>query len=439
MNKNTLQTIAKALLLALVLGLIFWLGKRLQSFDWDENQSSPKCTEPFGVALYDSIVGEALGQKVVQSYGLPKKVKHNESAFLIGSTAYGYWLDKEESTTYKNLAKKGAVVVILIDTEDSYVLAAEAKTAKADTVAVADTFAIDGESVVARKQENDSILGSDIKSVDYHSVTAYKNATAAEVQTYDRTVTFGNGQKTKLRSFLCQKSIEYYDKSYKPICVASDTLTTACLREYPNGGKLIVTTMPLVFTNYSVMDSDARILSEYMSSFFKGRKLYRLYEEKDKNIMMEEEDGDFKYIMSQPPLKWAFYIILGLLVVYMVFNSRRRMKAIPVHKIDEDTTLQFAKVLGTFYYHQDNHVPFLMKKYDKLKSTLQSRYGWDVEKMEASDLINRLYVITGIKKERIAKLFILIREYGQDAHVISAKKDIIEYIEIIKEIEKNLD
>ena len=42
-------------------------------------------------------------------------------------------------------------------------------------------------------------------------------------------------------------------------------------------------------------------------------------------------------------------------------------------------------------------------------------------------------------KERIAKLFILIREYGQDAHVISAKKDIIEYIEIIKEIEKNLD
>lgn len=433
MNKNTLQTIAKALLLALVLALIFWLGKRIQRFDWDENQSSPKCTEPFGVALYDSIVGEALGQKVVQSYGLPKKVKHSESAFLIGSTAYGYWLDKDECDTYRNLAKKGAVVVILIDTYS------DIDDVVADTVAVADTLAVDTASVAVRKQKNDSILGVDISSVDYHSVTAYKDATAAEVQTYDRTVIFGNGQKTKLRSFLCQKSIEYYDKSYKPICVASDALTTACLREYHNGGKLIVTTMPLVFTNYGVMDSDARKLSEYMSSFFKGRKLYRLYEEKDKNTMMEEEDGDFKYIMSQPPLKWAFYIILGLLVVYMVFNSRRRMKAIPVHKIDEDTTLQFAKVLGTFYYHQDNHVPFLMKKYDKLKSTLQSRYGWDVEKMEASDLINRLYVITGIRKERIAKLFILIREYSQDARTISAKKDIIEYIEIIKEIEKNLD
>ena len=80
-----------------------------------------------------------------------------------------------------------------------------------------------------------------------------------------------------------------------------------------------------------------------------------------------------------------------------------------------------------------------MKKYDKLKSTLQSRYGWDVDKMEASDLINRIYVITGIRKDRIAKLFILIREYSQDARTISAKKDIIEYIEIIKEIEKNLD
>lgn len=433
MNKNTLQTIAKALLLALVLALIFWLGKRIQRFDWDENQSSPKCTEPFGVALYDSIVGEALGQKVVQSYGLPKKVKHNESAFLIGSTAYGYWLDKEEEATYKNLAKKGAVVVLFVGVDCDIVVA------EADSAAVVDTLAVDADSAAVREQENDSILGVDISSVDYHSVTDYKDATAAEVQTYDRTVTFGNGQKTKLRSFLCKKSIEYYDKCYKPICVVSDTLTTACLREYPNGGKLIVTTMPLVFTNYGVMDSDARKLSEYMSSFFKGRKLYRLYEEKGKNTMMEEEDGDFKYIMSQPPLKWAFYIILGLLFIYMVFNSRRRMKAIPVHKIDEDTTLQFAKVLGTFYYHQDNHVPFLMKKYDKLKSTLQSRYGWDVDKMEASDLINRLYVITGIRKDRIAKLFILIREYSQDARTISAKKDIIEYIEIIKEIEKNLD
>ncbi len=435
MNKNTLQTIAKALLLALVLALIFWLGKRIQRFDWDENQSSPKCTEPFGVALYDSIVGEALGQKVVQSYGLPKKVKHNESAFLIGKNAYGYWLDKDECDTYRNLAKKGAVVVLFVGVDCDIVVA------EADSAAVVDTLAVDADSAAVCEQENDSILGVDIRSVDYHSVTAYKDATAAEVQTYDRTVTFGNGQKTKLRSFLCQFSIKYYDNSFKPICicVASDTLTTACLREYPNGGKLIVTTMPLVFTNYGVMDSDARKLSEYMSSFFKGRKLYRLYEEKNKKSVMEEEDGDFKYIMSQPPLKWAFYIILGLLVVYMVFNSRRRMKAIPVHKIDEDTTLQFAKVLGTFYYHQDNHVPFLMKKYDKLKSTLQSRYGWDVDKMEASDLINRLYVITGIRKDRIAKLFILIREYSQDARTISAKKDIIEYIEIIKEIEKNLD
>ena len=433
MNKNTLQTIAKALLLALVLALIFWLGKRFQRFDWDEYQPSPRCTEPFGVALYDSIVGEALGQKVVQSYGLPKKVKHSESAFLIGKNTYGYWLDKDECDTYRNLAKKGAVVVLFVGVDCDIVVA------EADSAAVVDTLAVDADSAAVREQENDSILGVDISSVDYHSVTDYKDATAAEVQTYDRTVTFGNGQKTKLRSFLCQFSIKYYDNSYKPICVASDSLTTACLREYPNGGKLIVTTMPLVFTNYGVMDSDARKLSEYMSSFFKGRKLYRLYEEKDKNTMMEEEDGDFKYIMSQPPLKWAFYIILGLLVVYMVFNSRRRMKAIPVHKIDEDTTLQFAKVLGTFYYHQEYHVPFLMKKYDKLKSTLQSRYGWDVDKMEASDLINRLYVITGIKKERIAKLFILICEYGQDAHVISAKKDIIEYIEIIKEIEKNLD
>jgi len=433
MNKNTLQTIAKALLLALVLALIFWLGKRFQRFDWDEYQPSPKCTEPFGVALYDSIVGEALGQKVVQSYGLPKKVKHNESAFLIGKNTYGYWLDKDECDTYRNLAKKGAVVVLFVGVDCDIVVA------EADSAAVVDTLAVDADSAAVCEQENDSILGVDIRSVDYHSVTDYKDATAAEVQTYDRTVTFGNGQKTKLRSFLCQSSIKYYDNSFKPICVVSDTLTTACLREYPNGGKLIVTTMPLVFTNYSVMDSDARKLSEYMSSFFKGRKLYRLYEEKDKNTMMEEEDGDFKYIMSQPPLKWAFYIILGLLVVYMVFNSRRRMKAIPVHKIDEDTTLQFAKVLGTFYYHQEYHVPFLMKKYDKLKSTLQSRYGWDVDKMEASDLINRLYVITGIRKDRIAKLFILIREYSQDARTISAKKDIIEYIEIIKEIEKNLD
>ena len=436
MNKNTFLTIAKALLLALALGLIFWLGRRFRDYDWDEIQRSPKCTEPFGVALYDSIVGEALGQRVVQSYGLPKNVKYKESAFLIGKNAYGYWLEDEEWDTYRNLAEKGAVVVFLID--DNNAIDVEVDTvAEADTVVVADTISADAASAVC-KQENDSIYEAFFRRVDYHSVTDYKDATAAEVQTYDRTVTFGNGQKTKLRSFLCKKSIEYYDKSYKPICVASDTLTTACLREYPNGGKLIITTLPLIYTNYGVMDPDARKLCEYMSSFFKGRKLYRLHD-KENDVVPVEDDGDFKYILSQSPLKWAFYIILGLLVVYMVFNSRRRMKAIPLHKVDEDTTLQFAKVLGTFYYHQDNHVLFLIKRYNKLKSVLQSRYGWDVDKIEASDLLNRLYVITGIKKERIAKLLIRFREYNQDSRVPMTKEDIIEYIEIIKEIEKNLD
>ena len=43
--------------------------------------------------------------------------------------------------------------------------------------------------------------GQSIPAVPIKHVTAsgIADATAAEVQTYDRTVTFGNGQKTKLR------------------------------------------------------------------------------------------------------------------------------------------------------------------------------------------------------------------------------------------------
>ena len=419
MNKNTFLTIAKALLLALALGLIFWLGRRFRDYDWDEIQRSPKCTEPFGVALYDSIVGEALGQRVVQSYGLPKNVKYKESAFLVD--VYDYVIDD----SIFDSAKKGAVVALTI--RNSYgIYEVDSVANKADSVAV-------------EEQDSDKKSSLEFRDLDYNTVSDYKTATATEVQTYDRTVTFGNNRKTKLRSFLCRRYIISQDEHYKPVCIASDTFTMACVREYPSGGKVIITTLPLIYTNYGVMDPDARKLCEYMSSFFKGRKLYRLHDKENDVVPVEDDDGDFKYILSQPPLKWAFYIILGLLVVYMVFNSRRRMKAIPVHKIDEDTTLQFAKVLGTFYYHQDNHVLFLIKRYNKLKSVLQSRYGWDVDKIEASDLLNRLYVITGIKKERIAKLLIRFREYNQDSRVPMTKEDIIEYIEIIKEIEKNLD
>lgn len=63
----------------------------------------------------------------------------------------------------------------------------------------------------------------------------------------------------------------------------------------------------------------------------------------------------FRYFLSQPPLRWALYLSMASILLFMIFTARRKQRAIPVIREPENKSLEFVELIGTLYYQKKDH------------------------------------------------------------------------------------
>jgi hypothetical protein len=72
-----------------------------------------------------------------------------------------------------------------------------------------------------------------------------------------------------------------------------------------------------------------------------------------------DDDGGstFSEIFKHPPLKAAFWIILSLLLLFILFGIKRRQRIVPMVKPTENTSIAFAEAIaGLYLSKKDNKV-----------------------------------------------------------------------------------
>jgi len=116
---------------------------------------------------------------------------------------------------------------------------------------------------------------------------------------------------------------------------------------FPIGrGEIILVGTPLLFTNYGVLNN----------SVYVHRLMNRL---KDLPVVRTEaympnynalEESPFREFLKRPPLRWALYLVVLGVVLFMGFNARRRQRAIPVEQPPRNHQLDFIRHIGTLQY-----------------------------------------------------------------------------------------
>jgi len=54
-----------------------------------------------------------------------------------------------------------------------------------------------------------------------------------------------------------------------------------------------------------------------------------------------------KYILSQESLKWAYYILIVSIIVYIIFQGKRKQRVIPLIPPLKNTTLEFVRIIAS--------------------------------------------------------------------------------------------
>lgn len=124
-------------------------------------------------------------------------------------------------------------------------------------------------------------------------------------------------------------------------------------------GNLILNTTPLFFTNYHLFNNnDIDFVEKTFSYLETPRTVYW-----DEYFKKENDKGTtpLKVLLSHKGFKLSWYLLLALIVVFILFMSKRKRKAIAVIPPLKNTSLEFIETVGLLYYNQKNHANLAAK------------------------------------------------------------------------------
>lgn len=139
------------------------------------------------------------------------------------------------------------------------------------------------------------------------------------------------------------------DSSHVFTINANDEVNTLRL---PYGkGQIFISTIPAVFTNIYALGPSQKFAATLLSAMPNSRLVwFESYQ-----VGHRELATPLRYILTTEPLAWAYYLCLFSCLVFIVFEARRKQRAIPIIKPLTNASLEFAGTIGTLYYQRGDH------------------------------------------------------------------------------------
>lgn len=175
-------------------------------------------------------------------------------------------------------------------------------------------------------------------------------------------------------------------------------------------GEMVVVAMPLMFTNYGMIEGESSEVVFRLLAGMTDRPLVRLTDQPADEDGSQMESSPFRQVLKDKTLWWPFYTLLALLVLFFVFTARRRQRAIPVMKAPVNHTLEFTRLIGTLFYQRHDSRGLLRCKWDLFAKDVRQQAGVDVQALDDDDrLFQVLSDRSGMSYEDVARMIKRLR------------------------------
>lgn len=193
-------------------------------------------------------------------------------------------------------------------------------------------------------------------------------------------------------------------------------------------GALYVLPDPQLFTNYSLLQpGGAAYAAKALSYLQTGETL--IWDEN--NTKGNAESGSIlRVFFKHDQLRWSYCLALAGLLVFVLFEMKRRQRIIPVLLPLKNSSAEFVTVVGKVYYQQRDHSDIAQKKINYFLEYIRLTYRLKTLKTD-EDFISSLVLISGAQEETTRQLFTVINTIHHGSKVTETL-----LIELNKLIEK---
>lgn len=186
-------------------------------------------------------------------------------------------------------------------------------------------------------------------------------------------------------------------------------------------GEIILVSTPLLFTNYGVLDeNNANYIFRLLSQM---GELPIVRSEGYMKATAQVQQSPLRYLLAHQPLRWALYLTMITILLFMIFTAKRRQRAIPVVREPANKSLEFTELIGTLYFQKKDHVDLVRKKFAYLAEELRREIQVDIEEVaDDKRSFERIARKTGMDAGEIAEFIHEVRPVLYGGRVIDSEQ-----------------
>ncbi len=164
-------------------------------------------------------------------------------------------------------------------------------------------------------------------------------------------------------------------------------------------GRLYLHCDPRAFSNYFLLTANNYGYMKQLIQMMNSNPGNIFWDDYYNKINFRNEEGQsmsaLKTILEHPPLAMAFWIVLGMLICYILFNGKRKQRIIPVIKPVDNTSIAFTQAIAGLYMAERKNRNIADKMITYLNEHIRTRYFLN------SQVVNQQFITTLSKKSGV--------------------------------------
>lgn len=226
-------------------------------------------------------------------------------------------------------------------------------------------------------------------------------------------ISIHNNTPVQLRSYSSYTHITAYPDS-AGIIATNNVGDILGVKVKVGPGSVTLFSLPLVFTNYYLLKEDNSVAERLLlnlpnrdthwGNLIMGNRKY------------EDKGSLLSFIHSRESLTWAFYTIVISSLLFLLLQTKRKQRIIPILQKPENDSLRFIEIISNLYLLNKNNKDLLRKKMTYFLEMIRSRYHMNTSIIDEpffAELANKSKVNIKI----IKKVFRDFRILDQQQHL----------------------
>lgn len=191
-------------------------------------------------------------------------------------------------------------------------------------------------------------------------------------------------------------------------------------------GFIYLHTTPLVFTNIVLLDQSMVNYDQKVLSYLREGDIYW---DRAERVDFEGGGSAFAFVLAQPALRWAWYLLIAMAVIFVIFRSKRMQRVIPVIEANTNTSLEFVKTMGQLYRMQSDHKKVVEMQMNQFLAHARDHYR--ISTHDEAELALRIASKAQVSIDQINRIFAMNKALTTRADVTN--DDLIEFHRLLQD------